>query len=195
MRFLIVDIGAGTMDILFYDRDTGLHYKAVAKSPVRTFAEKASSLPGDLLVLGTEMGGGPISRVLMDRAQEAEVMMSRSAAATIHHNLERVRSSGIKVVEDQEAEKLRNDQRYHVLDIGDLEGERLRSLVEGLGIPFSFDVVGICAQDHGVPPEGISHLDYRHNLFRAPLEYKSGHWKDDSQAARLVSGAVENDHA
>jgi hypothetical protein len=27
------------------------------------------------------------------------------------------------------------------------------------------------------------------------MEYKSEHWKEDAMAARLVSGAVENDHA
>jgi uncharacterized protein (DUF1786 family) len=42
--------------------------------------------------------------------------------------------------------------------------------VEGLGLPFSFDVVGICAQDHGVPPDGISHLDFRHNIFKSKLD-------------------------
>jgi uncharacterized protein (DUF1786 family) len=28
----------------------------------------------------------------------------------------------------------------------------------------------ICAQDHGVPPAGVSHLDFRHNLFKAHLK-------------------------
>ncbi len=33
MRFLMVDIGAGTMDVLWYDTEADLHYKAVVKSP------------------------------------------------------------------------------------------------------------------------------------------------------------------
>lgn len=33
-KFLMLDIGAGTMDVLYYDIDSGLHYKAVVKSPV-----------------------------------------------------------------------------------------------------------------------------------------------------------------
>ena len=42
--------------------------------------------------------------------------------------------------------------------------------------------------------------DQRKNLIKVlnylgAMEYRSEHWKDDSQAARLVSGAVENDHA
>ena len=42
-RFLMVDIGAGTMDVLYYDTRSDLHYKAVVKSPVRRVAEKAAA--------------------------------------------------------------------------------------------------------------------------------------------------------
>ena len=169
-RFLILDIGAGTMDVLYCDTESGLLYKAVAKSPVLYLAEKAASLPKDLLITGNEMGGGAISKVLRQRAQEAEVIMSVSSAATVHHNLETVRSWGIRVIEDTEAEDLRHNKKYSTLTTGDLEVERLKHILEGLGVSFSFDVVGICAQDHGTPPEGVSHLDYRHNIFKASLD-------------------------
>jgi len=168
--FLILDIGAGTMDVLYHDTDSGLHYKAVAKSPVVNLAEKAASLPKDLLITGREMGGGPISNTIRQRAREGEVVMSVSSAATVHHNLERVRSWRIKVIEDSEAEELRHFRRYSTLTVGDLEIARLEHLLKGLGVSFSFDVVGICAQDHGTPPEGVSHLDYRHTLFKASLD-------------------------
>jgi uncharacterized protein (DUF1786 family) len=169
-RFLILDIGAGTMDMLCYDTDSGIHYKAVVKSPVLALAEKAASLPGNLVVTGVEMGGGAISRVLMDRAKQAEVVMSTSAAATVHHNLDRVRSYGIEVVDDEEAERIRRNGNARVLNLGDIDPARLERLIEALGIPFSFDVMGACAQDHGVAPEGVSHLDYRHRIFKAGLD-------------------------
>jgi uncharacterized protein (DUF1786 family) len=44
--------------------------------------------------------------------------------------------------------------------------------VQGFGVNFEFDAVAICAQDHGVPPAGVSHLDYRHSLFQSRLEKK-----------------------
>ena len=84
-RFLLVDIGAGTMDILYYDTETGLPYKAVVESPVRTVAKRAAGLAGDLVVTGVEMGGGPITDILREKAREAKVIMSGSAAATLHH--------------------------------------------------------------------------------------------------------------
>jgi uncharacterized protein (DUF1786 family) len=184
------------MDLLYYDTESDLHYKTVAKSPVLYLAEQAASLPGDLLITGNEMGGGPISQVLRKRAQEGEVLMSTSSAATVHHDLNKVRSWGITILEDRDAEKVLHDSKYSVLTTGDLDTERLKHIVKGLGIPFSFDVVGICAQDHerlkhivkglgipfsfdvvgicaqdhGTPPKGVSHLDYRHTIFKASLD-------------------------
>jgi len=169
-RFLMVDIGAGTMDVLWYDTQTDLHYKAVVKSPVRFMAEKAAQLPGDLVITGSEMGGGPITQILKQRAKEAEVVMSVSAAATLHHNRETVRSWGIKIVDDEKTGTLCGDNKYSSLVLADLDPGRLRQIVEGFGVPFSFDAVVICAQDHGVPPAGVSHLDFRHNMFKDRLE-------------------------
>ncbi len=171
-RFLMVDIGAGTMDILCYDTESKLHYKAVVQSPVRHLAKKAAELPGDLLITGHEMGGGPITRVLKKRAQETTVVMSASAAATLHHNPAMVRSWGIKIVDDRQAEDLRQSKKYSHLHISDLEQRRLKKIITGFGVPLSFEAVAICAQDHGVPPEGISHLDFRHNMFTAILNQK-----------------------
>ena len=169
-KFLMVDIGAGTMDVLYYDIDSGLHYKAVVKSPVMDIAEKLVRLEGDLLITGCEMGGGPISAVIKRRAHEAEVIMSVSSAATIHHDLNKVRAWGIKVIEDLEADDLRKNRKYSHLAIGDLDAERLKNITKGFGVPFEFDVMGICAQDHGVAPTHVSHLDYRHNIFQARLD-------------------------
>jgi uncharacterized protein (DUF1786 family) len=169
-RFLMVDIGAGTMDVLWYDTEAELHYKAVVKSPVRYLAEKAAELSGNLLISGTEMGGGPITAVLKERVKIAEVVMSASAAASLHHNPALVRSWGIDIVEDTKIEDLRRQENYSHLVLGDLEVERLRQIVEDFGVPFRFDAVAICAQDHGVPPAGISHLDFRHNIFQSRLQ-------------------------
>jgi len=169
-RFLLLDIGAGTLDVLYYDRKAGLHYKAVVKSPVLYFAELAACLPGNMLITGNEMGGGLISRVLRERALHAEVVMSVPAAYTVHHDLEKVRSWGIRVAEDEQIQELSRQGSHRSLHISDLEITRLRQIVEGFGVPFEFDVVGICAQDHGMPPPGMSHLDYRHQIFREFLD-------------------------
>ena len=45
-RFLMIDIGAGTMDLLWYDSQTREHFKAVAPSPVRTIADDINQSRG-----------------------------------------------------------------------------------------------------------------------------------------------------
>jgi len=168
--YLTIDIGAGTMDILYYDDATGVSCKAVVRSPVQYVAEKAAGLPGSLLITGTEMGGGAISAVLKKRAQTGTVVMTASAAASIHHDINKVAGYGIRVVDDADAPAVAKTGTYSVLEIGDLDLLRLKQIVAGFGLPFRFDRVGICAQDHGVPPQGMSHLDYRHRLFKAQLD-------------------------
>jgi uncharacterized protein (DUF1786 family) len=169
-RFLMLDIGAGTLDVLYYNTKDDLHYKAVVRSPILTVQDKAESLPGNLLVTGREMGGGSLSEALVERAKRGEVIISASAAATLHHNLEKVRSWGIEVIDDSAAENLQRMKNESVLVLEDIDVDRVKTIVQGFGVPFSFDVVGICAQDHGVPPMGMSHLDYRHSLFKAALD-------------------------
>jgi uncharacterized protein (DUF1786 family) len=169
-RFLCIDIGAGTMDVLWFDTEAVHHYKAVVVSPVRTIAERAARLPGDLVVTGCEMGGGPVTAVLRQRAETNEVVASVSAAATLHHDPEKVRSWGITVVEDKEAEKLRRRRRHAHLVLQDIEADRLERIVEGFGVPFEFDAVAVCVQDHGVPPSGMSHLDFRHRIYKERLD-------------------------
>ncbi|MBW2065001.1 MAG: pyruvate formate-lyase activating enzyme [Deltaproteobacteria bacterium] len=168
---LAIDIGAGTMDILYYEMETGNHYKAVVKSPVLTVAERLERIPGPILITGVEMGGGPITRILSRRARKTDILMSVSAAATVHHDLDRVRSLGIKVVDDEEAENLRRGKKYRHIELGDIQLDRLEAIIEALGINSSFDALGICAQDHGRPPEGVSHLDYRHRMFKKRLDH------------------------
>jgi uncharacterized protein (DUF1786 family) len=169
-RYLMLDIGAGTLDMLYYDTDHDLHYKAVVRSPVRVLADDIRNTAGNLVVTGGEMGGGPVSQALIDRAATAQVVMTTASAATIHHDRERVVRHGIRVVDGSEAERLKADSGFHHFQSGDLQPERLRRLVEGMGVPFEFDAVAICAQDHGVAPPGVSHLDFRHQLFTAALE-------------------------
>jgi uncharacterized protein (DUF1786 family) len=169
-KFLMLDVGAGTLDILYSDDESGLCYKAVVKSPILTVSEKAGRLQGNLLVRGTEMGGGPVSDILIARARQFQVLMTPSAALTVHHDPERVKAFGIRVVDEPEASELWATGRYGNLTLGDLEIPRLKGLVESFGVPFSFDVVGICAQDHGIPPHGVSHLDFRHSLFKLSLD-------------------------
>ncbi|MBI5440501.1 MAG: pyruvate formate-lyase activating enzyme [Deltaproteobacteria bacterium] len=170
MTFLMIDIGAGTMDLLWYESATGEHYKAVAPSPVRDVARRLAETTGSLVVTGVEMGGGPVSELLRARARSADVVMSAAAAATLHHDPERVRGWGIRVEDPPALGRCLADPTYTPVTLGDVQSRRITELLAGLGLPPEVDVVALCAQDHGVAPEGTSHLDFRQSQFRSRLD-------------------------
>ncbi len=169
-RYLLLDVGAGTLDILWFDQRTGEHFKAVVASPVRTVAAEAAALPGNLVVTGGEMGGGPVSQVLRQRAAQSRVILSRSASATVHHDPQRVQAMGLSIVSDDEAESLARKKSFSRLHLADIRGETLKAVLGAMGVPHAVDTIGACAQDHGVPPKGESHLDFRHRGFAAALD-------------------------
>ena len=165
----MIDIGAGTMDVLYLDETADVTCKAVVVSPVRLLAARVRQGRGDLLVTGGEMGGGALTQALRERAGRYAVVMSRSASATVHRDPQKVRAMGIRVVEDEEARTLKSQPGREHLALADLDPARVETIVAGFGVPFEFDVVAVCAQDHGRPPEGVSALDYRHLMFRRVL--------------------------
>jgi uncharacterized protein (DUF1786 family) len=170
-RFLLLDVGAGTLDVLYWDDLAGQHYKAVVRSPVLTVAERAGKIGGNLLVTGVEMGGGELMDVLSRHAREADVVVSASAALTLSHNPVRVRESGLRIIEDSGTAALARSGEYTSLDLCDIPREHLENIVTGFGTPFEFDIVGVCAQDHGMPPAGKSHLDFRHEIIKAAIDH------------------------
>ncbi len=169
-NILAIDIGAGTMDVLCHVPEEKMHYKAVVKSPVRTMATAINATSGNLLVTGVEMGGGPVTAALEERARTADVKISESAAATIHHDPARVKAMGLEIIPDEAADALMRDDGYTEIALQDIDPQRIQQIVEGFGLPFDFGAVAVCAQDHGAAPPGVSHLEFRHNLFKARLD-------------------------
>lgn len=198
-NILTIDIGAGTMDVLCYVPEEKMHYKAVVQSPVRTMAAAIDTTNGDLLVRGVEMGGGPVTSVLQARARNAKVILSASAAATIHHDPARVAAMGMTIVDDDAADALADKGGYTPITLGDIDAQRIRGIVAGFGLPFEFEAVAVCAQDHGVAPAGVSHLDFRHNLFKTRLDrapyahtllYRADNIPAEFNRLQSIAGAV-----
>ena len=166
----MIDIGAGTMDLLWYDSETGEHFKAVAPSPVRTISWEIQKTRGPLAITGVEMGGG-VSTAIKERARNAEVVMTALAAATLDNNPDKVRAMGIRLAsEETVAAYLTEHTNYAKIVLGDIQPKTLRTIIAGLGLPLHFDAVALCAQDHGAAPVGVSHLDFRHMLYKNLLE-------------------------
>ena len=163
-KYLMVDVGAGTMDLLWYDSETGEHFKAVAPSPVRTLARQIRKSRGPLALAGVEMGG-VVSSCIKERAQTDEVVMTESSAATLSHHLEKVRASGIRIVPEETMAGYLADPKYSSFTLGDIQPETIKTILTGLGLPWNPDAAVLCAQDHGMAPDGMSHIDFRHTLF------------------------------
>jgi uncharacterized protein (DUF1786 family) len=169
-NLLAIDIGAGTMDILCYVPDEKMHYKAVVQSPVRTRAAAIERTRGNLVVDGVEMGGGPVTGVLQSRARTHAVVITPAAAATLHHDPARVAAMGLRIAGDEAIAGLKENPEYSSVTLGDIEPQRIQQIVESFGLPFEFEAVVVCAQDHGAAPPGVSHLEFRHQLFKARLD-------------------------
>ncbi|RME20190.1 MAG: pyruvate formate-lyase activating enzyme [Deltaproteobacteria bacterium] len=165
---LLLDVGAGTLDMLWTDGADW--FKAVGPSPSRILARVIESTPGNLAVGGREMGGGAVSRALEQRATGGRVVMSIQAAATIHHSPDRVKAKGIEVVTPEQLDATADGPGFTKLRLGDIQPERLEQVFGLWEIPFEFERVGVCLQDHGRPPRGRSHLDFRNSWMVERLE-------------------------
>ena len=60
--YSLIDIGTGPTDILVFYPDTHEHYKAVCCSAIKKIAEAIQGSCGDLVISGTIMGGGAVSK-------------------------------------------------------------------------------------------------------------------------------------
>jgi len=139
-------------------------------SPVRKISRAIKAGRGDLVITGSIMGGGAVSKAVAERAQRDTVSMTTEAARTIHDDLDRVRSRGIRIISDEEARKLKDTETITTIEFGDLFPSRLKVLLDEIGVGPDFSAVAGAVQDHGVCPEGINPLDFRHMVMRERIE-------------------------
>ena len=88
------------------------------------------------------MGGGSLAAALKKQAKTLTVKMTPAAAATVHHDKDRVRASGIDIISNSMAEAEEKKGEWEALFLGDIDADRLRCIVQAFGVPFSFDIIG-----------------------------------------------------
>ncbi len=175
VKILTIDVGVGTLDLLFYDINTDEHYKFVMPSPTRVFANKVKQVKDkDLIVTGALMGGGPSSRALIEHVNKKhqKVFITEESAKTIHNNLEKVKNYGIEIVNEKEAEEMINSERdkFVHLETYDLNPNKIFYFLSEFGIEPDFEVIGVAVQDHGLAPPNISSTDFRHLFMKEFME-------------------------
>jgi uncharacterized protein (DUF1786 family) len=170
-RLLAIDVGASTLDAMFFDTDSGDQFKFVAKSPTRVLAERIMACRSRrILITGHQMGGGSVTEAIRAKARQCRVMMTRSAAETIHNRQEKVRSLGVIVVSQKEAEQEATKWNTSRFRAGDIVVEDIMTMLKSMGVEPGFDFFGICVQDHGTPKGKVSSLDFRQRIFKGIID-------------------------
>jgi len=166
MKILAIDIGAGTQDILLFDSEKKIEncISLVLPTPSKIHAEKVKRIEGNLFIYGDTIGGGSLSRAIVNHLKKGyRVRMDESAAYSIRNDLNEVRSMGIEIGGRPEA------GHFHELEIHEIDLPLLRQFLTQLGEDFDFDVIAIAVQDHGVAPQGVSDRAFRFDQMEAML--------------------------
>jgi uncharacterized protein (DUF1786 family) len=168
---LTIDIGAGTTDILIYFPDRGELYKAVTLSAIKRTAQYILKEKGELLITGTIMGGGAVSKAVVQKAKTDNVYMTPEAAQTVNNDIEKVKEKGITIISEEKARHLQKDKAIKHIAFEDLSLSGIKSLLTQLGARWNFSYIAGAVQDHGVCPEGVSALDFRHQVLKERIEH------------------------
>lgn len=173
-RWLVIDVGTGTQDILVYDPKVPLEaaYKMVLPSPTRIAGSKirAATQAGRAVWLyGQVMGGGPVTSAIDNHLKAGLKVFAQSAAAlTIHDDLDRVIDMGVEISEAKPTDSA-------PIQCGDVDLRGMAHALDhfGLSLPGRY---AAAAQDHGYEPHGSNRL-LRFALWDEFLE-SGGHLTD-----------------
>ena len=166
MRILCVDVGTGTQDILLFD--TRLHpensFKLVVPSPtmiVRRQLQATTRSMVPVLLTGVTMGGGPSHWAAEDHLKAGGTLYATpTAARSFNDDLNYLQASGIKVVSEDEANRLPEDVVR--IELRDFDYGAIRRALAEFGVSLAeLEAVAVAVFDHGNAPSGISDRKFR----------------------------------
>jgi uncharacterized protein (DUF1786 family) len=119
------------------------------------------------VLTGTLMGGGPSSWAANDHWQAGHrVFATPSAAKSFNDDLIEIEKSGIQVVSEDEAARLRNVARVELRDV-DLDA--LARAFSACGVDLRFDALAVAVFDHGNAPPNYSDRLFRFDFLAERL--------------------------
>lgn len=175
MRLLALDIGTGTQDILLLDTSDVVENapQMIMPSPTLHIArkiEEATMQGKDVLLTGSLMGGGPCAWAAeAHRKAGYKVYATESAALTFDDEIEKVRQSGMIVVSEDEARKLKGKSLQRI-KMKDLDIDSILKAFAVMGAPTSIDGLAVGVLDHGNSPPGYSDRQFRFDHLKRVLE-------------------------
>ncbi len=172
MKILTVDVGTGTQDLMLYDTEKDIENSLVMimPSPTTIVADrikKATERRKNILLRGDVMGGGPSVRAIKDHIDRGYyVYATEKAALTINDNIEKIRSMGIKIVEE-DTDPLNYGDPVEIY-LQDIEMEAIENALGSFGVDMP-DRISFAVQDHGNSPD-ISNRIYRFSIFKQLID-------------------------
>ncbi|MFZ5916259.1 MAG: DUF1786 domain-containing protein [Chloroflexota bacterium] len=191
MRLLAIDIGTGTQDILIFDteRQPENCFKMVIPSPTVMVAERirqATARGAPLLLSGVTMGGGPCAWAAEAHLEAGHTVFATPyAARTFNDDLDEVKAIGVRLVNEDEANRLTGVERVVMRD---LDVQAIRQALAHLGVPGDFDALAVAVFDHGNAPPGYSDRQFRFDYLAERLEARNhlttfAFWRDQVPAS------------
>jgi len=165
MKILAVDVGTGTQDILLYDSDKEIEncFKLIMPSATMRVARTIKQATGagrPVLLTGVTMGGGPSAWATFDHLRAGyPVYATPEAARTFDDELEKVERRGIRVIGDDEAQRLDGDVVR--VPLRDFDYAAIRSAFDAFGVDLQPDALALAVFDHGNAPPDYSDRQFR----------------------------------
>ena len=176
MKILTVDIGTGTQDIFLYDSNLDIEngFKLVLPSPtmmVHRRLKQALPLRRPILLTGHQMGGGPSAWAIEEVARAGiPVYMTPSAATTLNDELDKVEKLGIKIISEEESNKLQVT-RY---ELKDFDFELISKTFSDYGVSLGdLSAIAVAVFDHGNAPSGVSDRQFRFDYLDERIKAKN----------------------
>jgi uncharacterized protein (DUF1786 family) len=166
IRILAIDVGAGTQDILVYegDRTPENCVKLVMPSQTQVVGARIRRATGcgvPIFLAGTVMGGGASSEAIEAHlAAGLPVYAAPDPARTIHNDLDRVRKTGIQIVDEPPV-------GAEIIWLGDVDLPGIRAALERFEVSMP-SLFAIAAQDHGYLP-GAGRREFRYKFLEGVL--------------------------
>ncbi len=165
MKILAVDVGTGTQDILLFDSTRAIEncLKLVMPSPTALVADairQATAKRQHVALTGALMGGGPSSWAADDhRRAGLRVYATPAAALSFNDDLEAVANSGVQIISDDEAKRLKRVKR---IEMRDFYLQQITWAFESFGLTLDdVDAYAVAVFDHGNAPAGYSDRRFR----------------------------------
>jgi uncharacterized protein (DUF1786 family) len=166
LKILSADIGTGTQDIFLLDTRLNIEngFKLILPSPtmiLRKSIQEASRQGKNILLQGVTMGGGPCSWAIEDHLRLGlKVFATPAAAQTINDDLIKVSELGVKIISQDEADKL--VEKVKKISLGDFNFTSIKRAFQEFGVSLDdLDLLAVAVFDHGNAPRGYSDRKFR----------------------------------